>query len=150
MTKALEHFLPNIDLNLHSLKEVVRSINAPDGQPMAMSDAGDSINVQTVPGIQPKTEGAIATGASSVTIEEIDALHGELGWLRVDSKGTYRKLRSAAAPFDAVFSLVGRTCRSRLGIRFQCRCQVHQTAPHVGSLQERSCGAHDGGAPATP
>ena len=91
MTKALEHFLPNIDLNLHSLKEVVRSINAPDGQHLAMSDAGDSINVQTQ-GIQPKTEGGSAGGASSVTIEEIDALHGELGWLRADSKGTYRKL----------------------------------------------------------
>jgi len=92
MTKALEHFLPNIDLNLHSLKEVVRSINAPDGQPLALSEAGDSINVQTAQGIQPKTEGGSVTGASSVTIEEIDALHGELGWLRVDSKGTYREL----------------------------------------------------------
>ena len=91
MTKTLEHFLPNIDLNLQSLKEVVRSINAPDGQPLAMSEAGDSINVQPQ-GVQPKTEGGSIGGASSVTIEEIDALHGELGWLRVDSKGTYRML----------------------------------------------------------
>lgn len=120
MTKALEHFLPNIDLNLQSLREVVQSLEA--GQPIPGVDqqqaykyninpmlpltappsegsasSGDSIVVgddsrttpastATVPTIT-KTDEATGTEAS---IEEIDELHGELGWLRVDSRGTYR------------------------------------------------------------
>jgi len=107
MTKALEHFLPNIDLNLHSLKEVVRSINSGpaggDGQSMALSETSDSINV--------KGEGSRAGESSSaattaVTIEEIDELHGELGWLRVDSRGTYRKNAGYCLFFFCVFVCV--------------------------------------------
>lgn len=114
MTKALEHFLPNIDLNLQSLKEVVRSIGSvPDGQSLAMSDAGDGINAKDSQ--HGKLEGG-AMVSSTVTIEEIDALHGELGWLRVDSKGTYRKWRPAAALHAQIrYDLCSdRTCRRRL------------------------------------
>lgn len=137
MTKALEHFLPNMDLNLQSLREVVQSLEA--GQPIpgaidtqqqqfkfnitqphaglpltappseGSASSGDSIVVgddnRTTPD---STATAPTTGTTSTTtattsakledpllleassIEEIDELHGELGWLRVDSRGTYR------------------------------------------------------------
>ncbi|KJR80269.1 aldehyde dehydrogenase [Sporothrix schenckii 1099-18] len=129
MTKALEHFLPNVDLNLQSLREVVQALEA--GQPIRGADytysgqtpmqsqtqtqgqtqrqahaglltappsegsasSGDSIVVgddsRTTPAstVAAKTEDAAALDAS---IDEIDELHGELGWLRVDARGTYR------------------------------------------------------------
>jgi hypothetical protein len=97
MTKVLEHFLPNVDLNLQSLKEVVRSIgSASAGQALGLNEA-DSITVGSSQQIQPKGDRATNAG-SSVTIEEIDELHGELGWLRVDSKGTLRKLTASPPP----------------------------------------------------
>ncbi len=95
MTKALEHFLPNVDLNLQSLKEVVRSIssNIPGENPsLALSETGDSIiNVKTAPSVSGQQDTSSSTAGTAVTIEEIDELHGELGWLRVDSRGTYRE-----------------------------------------------------------
>jgi len=110
MTKALEHFLPGTELNLHSLKEVIRSIggggptasissnagaeqhgpgstsNMSDASPTPLAVKGSG---SQEPSLQTEPEPQVA---SSVTIEEIDELHGELGWLRVDSKGTYREL----------------------------------------------------------
>lgn len=86
MTKVLEHFLPGTELNLQSLKEVATSFQSvkqeqhttPQGE--STSSNGGEAQSEPSPG-----------QASTVTIEEIDELHGELGWLTVDSRGTYSK-----------------------------------------------------------
>ncbi|CAK7200481.1 hypothetical protein SEUCBS139899_003177 [Sporothrix eucalyptigena] len=129
MTKALEHFLPNTDLNLQSLREVVQALEA--GQPIpgratesspaqsSQSQSAYKYNISmpmTLPLTAPPSEGSTSSGDSIVvgegdrttpaanktedaslmvvdtttSIDEIDELHGELGWLRVDSRGTYR------------------------------------------------------------
>ncbi|KAL1898485.1 hypothetical protein Sste5346_003388 [Sporothrix stenoceras] len=124
MTKALEHFLPNIDLNLQSLREVVQSLEAGQPIPGAVDQQQFKYNITqphpALPLTAPPSEGSASSGDSIVvgddsrttpastatapittkledpllaeasSIEEIDELHGELGWLRVDSRGTYR------------------------------------------------------------
>lgn len=100
MTRALEHFLPNTELNLHSLREVVHSLasGAVSAADVTASGTLSEISDQTNDGSGKSARGLRATsqvGSSPsndtcVTIEEIDELHNELGWLRVDSKGTYR------------------------------------------------------------
>lgn len=103
MTRALEHFLPNTELNLQSLREVVHSLSS--GAVVAtdptasgtLSETSDQVNdgsgsgAKSARGLRATSQaGSTPSNDTCVTIEEIDELHGELGWLTVDSKGTYR------------------------------------------------------------
>ena len=110
MTKALEHFLPNVELNLNTLRDVVQSFEQPDSGktidgPLSdslsssssslssSSSSSDSIVVageQTATPVSSPSSVSDHTPKNDATIDEIDELHGELGWLRVDSKGNYR------------------------------------------------------------
>ena len=179
MTKALAHFLPNTDLNLQSLREVVQALEAgqpvpgaaaaaagvteasPAAQtpykcsltmPLAMSaslsaslsmpldlpltappsegstsSSGDSIvagerdsrptPASTMGEIgMAKVDDTIATAAEDfdTSINEINELHDELGWLRVDQRGTYRHVGawSGYGFHVAVRSLCQRRCSS--------------------------------------
>ncbi|EFX02549.1 aldehyde dehydrogenase [Grosmannia clavigera kw1407] len=95
MTKALEHFLPHVELSLQSLREVVQSLDAanPANRPsVAVSEASsDSVVVLSDDHRTPLFDPCpVKAEESAVSIKEIDEMHGKLGWLRIDSKGTYR------------------------------------------------------------
>lgn len=95
MTKALEHFLPNVELSLQSLRDVVQSLDAapPADHPSVAVSEASSGSVAVLGGDHGASlsgPGLVKAEESAVSIKEIDEMHGELGWLRVDSKGTYR------------------------------------------------------------
>ncbi|EPE02440.1 aldehyde dehydrogenase [Ophiostoma piceae UAMH 11346] len=130
MTKALEHFLPNIELNLQNLRDVVQSFeqsgtsstSIPDLPPPysapsdSSSSSSESIVVVSERGVTPVSSSSSTvsdhTPKNDVTIEEIDELHGELGWLRVDSKGNYRHV---GANSGYGFHAAVRSLRNRRG-----------------------------------
>ncbi|OAA57106.1 aldehyde dehydrogenase [Niveomyces insectorum RCEF 264] len=159
MTKALEHFLPNVELNLHSLREIVQSFDATvsESRPESGSEPGSGSGPTAstaVPQLLPtgaselsyvpsssdtssdsavvvtrddsrttpaSTTDTMKSDETVVSIEEIDELHGELGWLRVDSKGTYRHV---GADSGYGFHAAVRSLRQRRGSSETSRCDL--------------------------
>lgn len=84
--RALEHFLPNTEISLSSLRDLMSSLE--NRSPARILEPADEPS-RTKALQQASTDSPGSTEAEE-TIDEIDDLHGELGWLTVDSKGTYR------------------------------------------------------------
>ncbi|KAL8380735.1 hypothetical protein RB595_005152 [Gaeumannomyces hyphopodioides] len=83
--RALEHFLPNTEISLSSLRDLMSSLaNRSPGINEAADDPGRARSLQHA------TTDSPGSTELEETIEEIDDLHDEMGWLTVDSKGTYR------------------------------------------------------------
>ncbi|KAL8296492.1 hypothetical protein RB600_001804 [Gaeumannomyces tritici] len=84
--RALEHFLPNTEISLSSLRDLMNSLanRSPGINVEAADDPGRARSLQNA-----STDSPGSTELEE-TIEEIDDLHDEMGWLTVDSKGTYR------------------------------------------------------------
>lgn len=123
MTKALEHFLPDVELNLQSLKGIVTSFSEgskpaangqqrqdsprPRQQPTPTVELGSPTSSPANGDVRPSksTTSTPASHESIVTIEEIDDLHGELGWLTVDSKGHYSRSHISPARFSFLLAI---------------------------------------------
>ncbi|KAB5513410.1 hypothetical protein GE09DRAFT_980820 [Coniochaeta sp. 2T2.1] len=88
MTRILEHFLPNTDLNLQTLKELATSLGSgqPEQCPTSVTNAAAALS--------PASSGLVPSHKSGTEQDmvavEIDKLHQRSAWLWVDSKGIYR------------------------------------------------------------
>ncbi|TLS23117.1 uncharacterized protein PpBr36_06148 [Pyricularia pennisetigena] len=99
MTRALSLLLPGTPINLDSLRELVHSLErrlpTPTenlGEPLRKSraNAGASNHRNAIgSGVEQGADKGLHPG-SAITIDEIDHLQKELGWLTIDSKGTPR------------------------------------------------------------
>lgn len=120
MTQILEHFVPNQNLDLETLRTIANSISTnnsynhstsgailnPTATDSAPAAQNSSIPVPPAPrAATPDTPCSLplneATGQAwseptempedvDLVAEEIDELHGKMAWLRVDSNGVYR------------------------------------------------------------
>lgn len=92
MTQILEHFVPDTDLNLHTLKALANNLCGENAQDTAPGEGVAALSPAASSSVSPaKTEaqdGGMEAG-------EIDELHQQLGWLRVDSNGVYSELAPA-------------------------------------------------------
>lgn len=89
MTRILEHFVPNTELNLPTLRALAGSL---DG---AKTEQGLSPMGNGLLGLSPASSSLVSPGKTQVDdemeAEEIDELHRQMGWLRLDSNGVYSK-----------------------------------------------------------
>ena len=90
MMRILEHFVPNTEFNLHTLKALAESLtNGTDNsQTSPSSDIAAPVNGS--PGLAVPRADVQMNDAMDASVDEIEDLHKELGWLRVDSTGVYR------------------------------------------------------------
>lgn len=75
--RALEHFLPNTEISLSSLRDLMSSLE--NRSPARILEPADEPS-RTKALQQASTDSPGSTEAEE-TIDEIDDLHGELGWL---------------------------------------------------------------------
>ncbi|CAI4214042.1 unnamed protein product [Parascedosporium putredinis] len=92
MMRILEHFVPNTDFNLHTLKALAESLTnngSENSQASPQSDAVVPVNGSS-PGMAVQRADVHMGDAMDATVDEIEELHKGMGWLRVDSNGVYR------------------------------------------------------------
>ena len=92
MTQILEHFVPDTDFNLHTLKSLASSLCGENGQGTTEGKGVTALSPAASSSVSPaKTEAQ----DGNMEAGEIDELHQQLGWLRVDSNGVYSELALA-------------------------------------------------------
>ncbi|KAK7432161.1 hypothetical protein QQZ08_001106 [Neonectria magnoliae] len=97
MTQIIEHFMPNTELNLETLKAYADGLGSNHAENLPAPTPGDAI---ISPGCSlsspPPPEEADATADNAVIAEEIGGVYSDVGRLRVDSRGI--KIRSLKRP----------------------------------------------------
>jgi hypothetical protein len=91
MTKILRHYIPDIDINLstlRSLTEELEHLSENDGE-QAFEFSESPLNLQTP--VEDQTVHEVALSKDTPVIEEIGFLHEQLGCLMIDSGGNYRE-----------------------------------------------------------
>ena len=89
MTQILEHFVPDTDLNLHTLKALANNLCGENGQD---TTPGKGVAVLSPAASSSVSPAKMEAQESHIEAGEIDELHQQLGWLRVDSNGVYSEL----------------------------------------------------------
>lgn len=125
MTQLLEHFIPDTDLNLHTLKALASKLGSSDGQAPAPAQGIAALSPASSNSLSPaKTEAQDAHTEAG----EIDELHQQLGWLRVDSNGIYSEPPSLIE-LDGLPLTGPRTCRRELNLHLPRRGPLPQLSP---------------------
>ncbi|KAJ3539321.1 hypothetical protein NM208_g5544 [Fusarium decemcellulare] len=96
MTQILEHFLPNTELNLQTLKSYVDSIGS-NASDQALTPSGSEAISPSYALVSPPPIVEDAREDDSVITDEISELHKEVGRLRVDSRGIQRHVGPSSA-----------------------------------------------------
>lgn len=87
MTRLLEHFLPDTELNLQNLRACVESLDSiPVPTILTPSASVTTSSTYTLPNPQPVPEGRGDDDDASIT-EEMSELFNELGKIRLDPRG---------------------------------------------------------------
>ncbi|KAF4469117.1 aldehyde dehydrogenase [Fusarium albosuccineum] len=101
MTQILEHFLPNTELNLQTLKSYVDSIGS-NASDQAFTPSGSEAISPSYALVSPPPIAEDAREDDSVITDEISELHKEVGRLRVDSRGIQSEFLNMAVLTHAV------------------------------------------------
>jgi len=135
MMRILEHFVPNTEFNLHTLKALAESLTSTSSNNSQASPTNDTV-VVSVNGNSPGYLQPVGTpkDGPDIVVDEIEELHKELGWLRIDSNGVY----SMWSPMEfyhthnmkaQIVNNISRTCRRKLNISLPRRRAIFKTAP---------------------
>ena len=88
MTRILEHFVPNTELQSPTLRALAGSLGRGEEAEQGLSPMGNGLL-----GLSPASSSLVSPGKTQVDdemeAEEIDELHRQMGWLRLDSNGVY-------------------------------------------------------------
>lgn len=126
MTRILEHFVPNTELNLPTLRALAGSLDgAKKEQGLSPADSG-------LLGLSPVSSSLVSPGKTEeeeMEAGEIDELHRQMGWLRLDSNGIYSKLTDTASPMDKCQLTRCRTCRPKLNLLLPRRRPLLNNSP---------------------
>lgn len=86
MTRLLEHFVPNTEFNLTTLRALASNLDGTKAEE-GLSPAGNGLL-----GLSPASSSLVSPGKiqeEDMEAGEIDELHRQMGWLRLDSNGIY-------------------------------------------------------------
>lgn len=126
MTRILEHFVPNTELNLPTLRALADSLDgARREQGLSPADSG-------LLGLSPVSSSLVSpdkTDEEEMEAGEIDELHRQMGWLRLDSNGIYSNHTDTTSPIDECQLTGFRTCRPKLDLLLPRRRPLPNNPP---------------------
>ncbi|KAM5353446.1 hypothetical protein ACJ41O_000096 [Fusarium nematophilum] len=96
MTQIIEHFLPNTELNLQSLKAFVDSLDSNSTENPLTPSASDAISPSYAL-ISPHPAAEEASGEGLLINDELSELYSEVGKIRFDSRGIQRHVGPSSA-----------------------------------------------------